>query len=130
MKINLRYVRYVVFFLAFFILTFAVQVFVQNFNINETIKDLENTQDNLSWWTLWTKTYCKSFLNSKYATYFFKHKQWITSENEILVKIKEDNNTKKNKISLDKSNVKNYNQSVKESWNIFFYNLKILFTNK
>jgi len=48
MKINLRYLRYGLFFVAFLILIFAVQVFVQNFNINKTIKGLEKTQNNLS----------------------------------------------------------------------------------
>ena len=129
MKINLRYVRYVVFFLAFFILTFAVQVFVQNFTINKTIKDLKITQENLSWSTLWMKTYYKSFLTSKYATYFFKHRQWITSSGEMLVKINNINDSEKAEKSIDKNGQKNYNQTTKKSWDDFFYRLKLLFSN-
>lgn len=130
MKINLRYLRYSLFFVSFLIFTYAVQVFVQNFNINTAIKWIDKTQNNLSWDTLWMKLYYKSFLDSKYVVYFFKHKQWVKFNDEFLIKIENNNSEQKDKIVLDKIYKKKYNRSMKENRNLFFYNLKNLFTNK
>lgn len=124
MKLNLRYVRYWLFFLSFLIFTYAVQVFVQNFNVNKTIRELDKKQNNLSWETLWMKKYYTTFLSSRYALFFFQHKQWTSFNDEILVKVKKYDNINKKWIKLDKDTRKSYNQDVKETWNKFFLKLK------
>jgi len=129
MKINLKYIRYVLFFISFLIFVSAIQVFVKNFNINKTIKEIYKKQNSLSWETLWLKIYNKPFLNSKYATYFFQHKQSIVLDDEKLIKIKEEYDIKKDKKILENTYIKQYTDSAKDNWLKFFKNLQTLFVN-
>lgn len=129
MKFNLRYFRYIIFFLSFFIFISAAQVFIQNFNINKTIKEIKNTQNSLSWETIWMKKYYSNFLKSDYASYFLKHKQWITLDDEVYVKIKDFNKLEDNEKKIDRTDEKIYNKSTQKSWDTFFEKLKNLFIN-
>ncbi len=86
-KINLRFVRYFLFFVWIIILWYAGQIFVQNFNMQKTIESLKEKQIQLSWDTYWLKNYYKPFLKTKYAKEFFSHKNWIPLENEVMIKL-------------------------------------------
>ena len=85
---NVRIIRYLVFFVGLLILSYATQIFVQNFNIQSKIHTLKQEQKQLSWDSLWMKSYYKKFLSSDYSKLIFSHKNGITIWNEVLVQIK------------------------------------------
>ena len=86
-KINLRLIRYVLFFLGLIILWYTGQIFVQNFNMQKTIQGLKQKQVELKWNTYWLKNYYEPFLKTDYAKKFFSHKNGVPLENEIVVNI-------------------------------------------
>jgi len=55
--------------------------------MNKIIQDLREKQEQLSWQTYWLKNYYKPYLKSEYASKIFRHKNAISCNNEILVKI-------------------------------------------
>ena len=126
MKLNLRFIRYSLFFLALVIFTFAIQVFVQNFSSEKEITQLKQKQEYLSWETFWMKNYYEPFLKTSYAKVLFSHKAGIPLEGEKIVKIvsfQYTNNIEK----IDNKDKKAYNISTKEknlsSCRDFFYSL-------
>jgi len=86
-KINLRLVRYGLFFVGLVILWYAGQIFVQNFNMQKTIEELKNNQSKLQGNTYWLKNYYEPFLKTDYAKIFFSHKNGVPLEDEIMVNI-------------------------------------------
>ena len=86
-KINLRLIRYILFFVGLIILWYTGQIFVQNFNMQKTIQTLKQKQVELKWNTYWLKNYYEPFLKTEYAKTFFSHKNGVPLENEIVVNI-------------------------------------------
>jgi len=117
---NIRVIRYWVFFVGLLILSYATQVFVQNFNIQNKIETLKQTQSTLSWDSLWMETYYKKFLASDYSKLIFSHKNGITIWNEILVQIKTSDFNTSGEDLLDSYNKINKNNL---EWGSFFQDI-------
>jgi len=129
-KLDLRWLRYLIFLAGLIVFGYAGQIFVQNFNMQKTVEQLRSQQIKLQWDTDWLENYYEPFLKTEYAQFFFSHKNWVPLENEVMVNLLTPNLRTEKTTSFRKSVLDPKINENNTTWNKFFHKLfNVLFSS-